>query len=181
MSLLRGLIFWTFASNEIRLVHAWDAFLLGFRFDVRVVAALALTVMALGLWRKLSPFLSRVAAGGWVGFWAIAFALLSMFYIADFLHFRYLNQRLNASVLGFLEDAGISFGMAWQSYPLLRIAALGMTVTAGGGWLAWRTLRWTTKQAEPSGRLQRAMWFTGFTVVGLLSLWAGRAVSPALE
>ncbi|MBP7142493.1 MAG: sulfatase-like hydrolase/transferase [Opitutaceae bacterium] len=174
MSLLRALIFWTFASDEIRLVHAWDTFLLGFRFDVRVVAALALTVMTLGLWRRLSPFLSRVAAGGWVGFWTIALALLSLFYIADFLHFRYLNQRLNASVLGFLEDAGISFGMAWQSYPLLRIAALGMAVTAGGGWLAWCALRWTTKQAEPSGRLQRVAWFTGFTIVGLLSLY-GRA------
>lgn len=66
MSLLRALIFWTFASDEIRLVHAWDTFLLGFRFDVRVVAALALTVMTLGLVAEAEPVFEQGGCG-WVG------------------------------------------------------------------------------------------------------------------
>lgn len=174
MSVLRGVVFWTFASGGFASAQVRDAFFLGFRFDLRVVAALALTVLCLGQWRSLGPFGSRRAGRIWVGFWAIAVAILCLFYVADFLHFRYLNQRLNASVLGFLEDAGISFGMAWQSYPLLRIAALGIAVTVGAGWLASRTLRWAATQAEPTGRRMRAAWFSGLVAVGLLSLY-GRA------
>ena len=40
----------------------------------------------------------------------------------DYYHFDYLHQRLNATVLNYLQDAGISFNMMWQSYPLLKIS-----------------------------------------------------------
>ncbi len=39
----------------------------------------------------------------------------------DFYHFDYLHQRLNATVLNYLQDAGISVNMMWQTYPLLTI------------------------------------------------------------
>lgn len=40
----------------------------------------------------------------------------------DYYHFDYLHQRLNATVLNYLQDAGISFNMMWQTYPLLKIS-----------------------------------------------------------
>jgi len=40
----------------------------------------------------------------------------------DYYHFDYLHQRLNATVLNYLQDAGISLNMMWQSYPLLKIS-----------------------------------------------------------
>jgi len=53
----------------------------------------------------------------------------------DYYHFDYLHQRLNATVLNYLEDAGISFNMMWQSYPLLKItiAVLLLLVVARFG------------------------------------------------
>ena len=41
-----------------------------------------------------------------------------IFYAIDFANYAYLHQRVNASVLNFLQDAKISFGMMWQSYYL---------------------------------------------------------------
>lgn len=171
MAGLRGVIFWIFAASGTPFADVLDAFVLGFRFDLRVVAALALVVLAFGSWRGLSPFRSIRAERVWVGFWATAVAGLSLVYTADFLHFRYLNQRLNATVLGFLEDAGISLGMAWQSYPLVRLALLVIGATAAGAWVARRTLRGVAEKAEPCGRWKRAGWWAGFTTVCLISLY----------
>ncbi|HRE83175.1 MAG TPA: sulfatase-like hydrolase/transferase [Opitutaceae bacterium] len=171
MGTLRALIFWVFAANGTRFTEVWDAFLLGLRFDLRVVATLALFVLALGSWRVLSPFRSERLARIWVGFWAAAVAGLGFVYTADFLHFRYLNQRLNATVLGFLEDAGISFGMAWQSYPLVRLTLLVLLNTALGAWVARRTLRGVAEKTEPTGRWRRAGWWTASTVACVISLY----------
>lgn len=43
-----------------------------------------------------------------------------MFYLVDFAHYAYLIQRLNASALNYLQDAGISMGMIWASYPVVK-------------------------------------------------------------
>ena len=50
-----------------------------------------------------------------------------LFFAVDFAHYAYLEQRLNASVLNYLEDARISITMVWQSYPVIRII-LGLIV-----------------------------------------------------
>lgn len=31
-----------------------------------------------------------------------------------------MHQRLNATVLNYLQDAGISYKMMWQTYPLIK-------------------------------------------------------------
>ena len=54
---------------------------------------------------------------------------MTFFYVVDFAHYAYLSQRLNASVLNYLEDAGISTEMVWQSYPVIRLFLLVFIVT----------------------------------------------------
>ena len=43
------------------------------------------------------------------------------FYSVDFYYYDYLQQRLNASILNYFNDAGISINMALESYPVFKI------------------------------------------------------------
>ncbi|HEY0945734.1 MAG TPA: LTA synthase family protein [Opitutaceae bacterium] len=111
--------------GRMPLEQAAAAFGLGLRYDLRIVAGALLAVLALGALPPLHPFKSLRARRFWFILLTAFGAALVVFYAADFIHYRYLHQRLNASALGFLRDAQISAGMAWQTYPIGRIA-LGM-------------------------------------------------------
>ena len=128
MFVLRIAAFIYFAPPGQRLVNAFPSFWLGFRFDAREVGVLGLLLLLLGAVPALHPFTKSAGK-------TVAFTLLSVFlaafiilYVFDFLHFRYLLQRLNASALSFLEDAKISGAMVWETYPVIRIA-LGMLLS----------------------------------------------------
>jgi phosphoglycerol transferase MdoB-like AlkP superfamily enzyme len=127
MFVLRLAAYWYFAPPGLSFGAAQKAFGLGFRFDAREVGIVCLLLLLLGSVPALHPFKTR--AGKRVTFTLLFIALLAtvIFYVFDFLHFRYLLQRLNASALNFLEDAKISGSMVWQTYPVIRIL-LGMIV-----------------------------------------------------
>ncbi|HEX4875696.1 MAG TPA: LTA synthase family protein [Chitinophagaceae bacterium] len=99
-----------------------DAFWMGFRYDARVVCVLLLLIYFLSLF--VLPFSSFSQS-----FFRRLILLLTRFfgllvilvYTFDFAHFAYLRQRLNASVLSYAEDTGISATMVWQSYPVIKI------------------------------------------------------------
>ncbi|KYP14091.1 sulfatase-like hydrolase/transferase [Flavihumibacter sp. CACIAM 22H1] len=121
MGLARGLAWMVFAVPGAENSPALPTFWLGFRYDFRIVALLGLLLFALGSIPVLNPFKSIRAQKIWTWFLGLVFLALIVFYIIDFLHFRYLNQRLNASALAFLQDAGISASMVWQTYPVIRL------------------------------------------------------------
>jgi phosphoglycerol transferase MdoB-like AlkP superfamily enzyme len=125
MLLLRVVAFFYFAPPDLHVGAALRSFWLGFRFDARETGIVCLLLLLLGSVPALHPFTTR--AGKWVSLALVLIFLISLvfFYTIDFLHFRYLLQRLNASALSFLEDAKISGTMAWQTYPIIRIV-LGM-------------------------------------------------------
>lgn len=110
-----------------------DVFLLGLRYDARLVAVLGVIFLILGGLPFLNPYRKNGAFAFWNGFMALLSLMLLLTYIADFYHYDYLKQRLNASVLQFLEDAVISMGMVWQTYPvipattILLVAVLAIT------------------------------------------------------
>ena len=104
-------------------------FWLGLRYDARVAAAISLVVLAATSFLPLDPFRNERSRPLWKGFFIIVTLALVMFFVTDFLHFRYLNQRLNASALSFLEDARISAGMVWQTYPVFRLTITVIGVT----------------------------------------------------
>lgn len=127
----------------------WRVFWLGLRYDLRLVSIIGLVLLILGAFKPLNPFKNPAAKKGWTWVLGLVFLLLIIFYIIDFLHFRYLNQRLNASALSFLQDAGISASMVWQTYPVIQLLLAIIVLT----WLMLlslrRIFRWTEKTASP--------------------------------
>ena len=96
-----------------------QTFLLGLRYDLRIVSVLAVCMLVFG--SLLDPFKSKRAKKGWLMVLGIVFLIVLIFYGSDFYHYDYLKQRLSASVLNFLVDAGISGEMMWQTYPVIKI------------------------------------------------------------
>ncbi|MEO5681345.1 MAG: LTA synthase family protein [Chitinophagaceae bacterium] len=130
MFLLRVSAYLYFAPPGLQAADAIKSFWLGFRFDAREVGLLCLLLLLTGSVPALHPFTTK--AGKRIAFAILATFLVAVifFYVFDFLHFRYLLQRLNASALSFLQDARISGTMAWQTYPVIRIL-LGMLLAFG--------------------------------------------------
>jgi phosphoglycerol transferase MdoB-like AlkP superfamily enzyme len=122
MFFYRLLFFYTYSIPGRPLTGS--AFLLGLRYDARVVAVIGLAMMLLAVFPFLNPFKNSRAKKGWSIALAFIFLLFLLVYIADFYHYDYLQQRLNASVINFLPDAGISFKMMKQSYPVFSIMAI---------------------------------------------------------
>ncbi len=127
MSLLRLSLYLAFPSQGHSLTGVLPSFLLGLRFDLRYVGILCLLLLLLGSLPIFQPF--RTAAGRRIvlSLTAISAFLLVFFYCVDFAHYSYLSQRLNASVLNYFSDAGISTHMVWQTYPVFRILLLLVT------------------------------------------------------
>lgn len=139
-----------------------STFWLGIRFDARIAAAVALFILLVASLRPFNPFVNKRAIKGWNIFLAFVCLVLTIFYVVDFLHFRYLNQRLNASAMSYLQDASISAGMVWQTYPVIRILLVVLVAT----WLFYRLMKsiLTSVEAIPGSAGNR---------VKILSLVAG--------
>lgn len=127
------------SHNEQNLL---SAFVLGLRFDLRTISLILLVILIVGSIRFLKPFNSRRHRNTWVVILSIIFTVLVFFYVIDFAHYSYLNQRLNASVLNYLEDAGISMQMVWESYPVIWLFMLILSLGTGFFFL----LRWITRK-----------------------------------
>ena len=148
-----------------------DAFLLGLRYDLRIVAIASLVLFIFGLIKPLHPVNTKRGlrvSFFLIGLFCFFFCLL---YIADFAHYAYLRQRLNASVLNYLEDAAISIKMAWQSYPVIWI----IVALAGGSvllaWLVKRCYNYVLgKQAVLTGR-SRIVWGIVFFLLLALAIF----------
>ncbi|MEO5958516.1 MAG: sulfatase-like hydrolase/transferase, partial [Opitutaceae bacterium] len=131
MTLLRVGTYLVFGRSQISLAEAWPAFWLGWRFDARAVAVGLLPLLVFGNISALDPFRIAWTRRLWLTWLGVLAGALVVFYVSDFLHYRYVGQRLNASVLSFLADARISAGMVWESYPVVRIG-LGLVVAIAG-------------------------------------------------
>ena len=118
MTIFRFIFFFTY--NPPGKPISGSAFLMGLRFDARIACIVGLAMMLLTFISVLNPFKNSGAKKFWNFLLPVAFAVLVLFYFIDFYHFDYLHQRLNASVLNYLQDAGISFNMMWQTYPLVK-------------------------------------------------------------
>ncbi|MBL7702942.1 MAG: sulfatase-like hydrolase/transferase [Ferruginibacter sp.] len=121
MTVSRFIIFWKF--NPPGKAFSGSAFIMGLRFDARVVCIVGLAAMLLCAIPFLNPFKNSRASKFWNILIPFVFILMALVLAIDFYHFDYLHQRLNATVLNYVEDAGISFSMMWQSYPLIKITA----------------------------------------------------------
>src|SRR5580698_9389372 len=137
MSLLRLALFIVFPSQGHSFLSLLPCFWLGIRYDLRYAGILAVLVLITACFSFLDPF-RREAGRRWLFIVVSVGALLVvLFYCVDFAYYAYLSQRLSASVLNYLTDTGISAGVVWQTYPVLRI----LLVLIAGTWL----IRWIIK------------------------------------
>ena len=135
MTLMRIVLYMFFNKQGNSIEDLAGSFLLGFRFDLRTVALLLLVLLIIGSIPLMHPFRTGWAKKFWVVLLGIfSFAIL-FFYFIDFAHYSYLAQRLNASVLNYLQDTAISMNMAWQSYPLVKLLIALVLLTALLIWL----------------------------------------------
>jgi phosphoglycerol transferase MdoB-like AlkP superfamily enzyme len=162
MSLLRLGLFLFFDRQGYSLANVRDALVLGFRYDLRAVAILSVCMLVPGSIPALNPFVSLRARKGWFIFLGIASFLLIFFYAIDFAHYSYLSQRLNASVMNYLVDAGISANMVWQTYPVIRILLLLVAGTLVMRWLLAISYRRIAEKKEPV--VKRRNFITWFAI-----------------
>src|SRR5688572_22669727 len=115
------------------------SFLLGIRYDARIIGIFLLLILLLGTIRFFKPFTHAVSGKLLFTLCYIFSIVIIFFYTVDFAHFAYLRQRLNASVLSYMDDAGISMKMVWESYPVIKIL-LGWIILFTGLYFAIRFL-----------------------------------------
>lgn len=175
MTLARLIVFLYFSGHGVSLMDMGDAFLLGLRFDLRLVSIVLLVMLILGRIPFTQPFRSRTHKRIWTFLLSLVLLMMIFMYVVDFAHFAYLNQRLNASVLNYLEDAAISMKMVWQSYPVIWLALL-LVLSAVGSYFLFRFLASRySKSRRRTGSKQRwfenALWaiMLGIFIFGSLS------------
>lgn len=130
-------------------------FFLGLRYDLRTISLVLLVMLLTGSLRPLHPFVSSGGKRFWIIFLYLVVFLFLFLFVVDFAHYAYLVQRLNASVLNYLEDTGISMTMAWQSYPVIRLI-LGLVVATWMiMWFIRRAWRRVNNRLQPVGKSVR--------------------------
>ena len=156
MTIARFLFFW--AYNPPGKAFSGSAFLLGFRYDLRIVCVIGLAMLIICAIPYLHPFKRIGAKKFWNFFLPLVFLLMVFIYIADYYHFDYLHQRLNASVLNYLQDAGISGSMMWQSYPVIKIFLLFILLVLLARFVFGRLLR-SYQQQRPLNNRRRIAFY----------------------
>lgn len=89
-------------------------------------------------------------------------------YTFDFFHFAYLRERLNASILNYAEDAGISLKMVWQSYPVIKTLIAWVICFAGIFYVTRFLYRISKGLPEKMTRVKRFItWAICFLILAL--------------
>lgn len=165
MTISRLIIFWKF--NPPGKAFSGSAFMMGFRFDARVVCIIGLAIMLLCAIPFLNPFKNYNARKFWNVLLPLIFILMILVLAIDFYHFDYLHQRLNATVLNYLQDAGISFNMMWESYPLLKITIIVIVMLLLARWGFGHLLASYQQQDSFYKRKGRLMYIISFLIFGI--------------
>ena len=153
MSLLRLALYLSFSRQGNHFTGVIPAFLLGIRYDLRYVGILEAVLLIAGSFAFWHPFRQERGRKLVIFLTGLAGFLIVFFYSVDFAHYSYLSQRLNASVLNYLADAGISAAMVWQTYPVIRI----LLVLIAGTWLIRKGMKSVyrrIRRSEHAGRFR---------------------------
>ena len=121
MTCLRLIFYFVFNHAGNPLSSLGKTFLLGLRFDLKMICFLLVFLLLIGALNISDPFISQRSKNLYFIFLAIACLATSFIYTIDFAHYSYLNLRLSASILNYMQDAGISLTLVWQNYPVIRM------------------------------------------------------------
>jgi len=168
MSLLRFIFYLSFPHSGGAAGSAASAFLLGFRFDLRMVCILLEAMLIIGILKRTDPFHSSSGRKAEFILLGIASLFFSFFYIVDFAHYSYLSQRLSGSVLNYLQDAGISLNMVWQTYPVIRLLLALLIGSLVLFWLVKKSFSFVARREEPKTGRKKWIWMLScFLLLGL--------------
>jgi phosphoglycerol transferase MdoB-like AlkP superfamily enzyme len=168
MGLLRLVFYFVFnhTGNPISALGA--TFLLGFRFDLKMICFLLEFMLLLGALNISDPFISSRSRRGFIILLAIMCAITSFIYTVDFAHYSYLNLRLSASVLNYIQDAGISLNLVWENYPVIRMLLAILLFSFLIWWLLIRVYRQIARSTDNSKTNRKWIWIVGaFILFGL--------------
>lgn len=158
MTIFRVATWLFFKTDQVSFGASVPSFILGIRYDARIVSIFSLVLLLAGSIPSLNPFRSSRAKKFWIFFATLFGAILIVFYVFDFMHFRYLSQRLNASALSFLEDTRISSAMVWQTYPVIRILIGIVVVIFVFRWIIKFLYKKIARSLVNCTKLQRVSW-----------------------
>jgi phosphoglycerol transferase MdoB-like AlkP superfamily enzyme len=168
MSVLRVCFFFFFSKQGNSFSQILPSLLLGIRYDLRDICLLLLLLLLSGISSFLDPFRTERGRRTWFFLFGVAAFLLSFFYSVDFAHYGYLSQRLNASILNYLGDAGISMKMIWQTYPVVWIILLIIAASWFMCWVVIRSYKKIKKSNSSTKRKARIFWYLiMFLLLGL--------------
>jgi phosphoglycerol transferase MdoB-like AlkP superfamily enzyme len=148
MELCRLLFFWGYRHQASIPLH--PAFLMGLRFDLKFAGMLGLFLLVFSTPAFFDPFSGQRAGRFWTASLTLIWGVLLLFYAVDYFHYDYLHQRLNASVLNYLQDASISMGMVGQTYPVFPMLIVMLLLMAGGWYIIRRVSVYSEKDASPT-------------------------------
>jgi len=156
MALYRLLFF--FKYNPVGKPLSGSAFLMGLRFDIKFTCILGVAILAVCALPFLNPIKSKRAKTFWGVLLTIIFMVVVLFYAVDYFYYDYLQQRLNASVLNYFNDAGISYKMATESYPVFKVLLGLIILSIGAGYFFNRMLA-KYQQQLPYSNIKFSVWY----------------------
>ena len=106
-----------------------SALLMGLRFDLKFACIMAVTILVLCSFPFANPFKKAAAAKFWNILLTVVFFITLLFYAVDYFHYGYLQQRLNASIISYFNDAAITLNMGLESYPVFKVMLLIIVAT----------------------------------------------------
>ncbi len=169
---LRAIFFFVFnrTAQDYRSSDLAKAFQIGLSFDLRLALALVLPLAVFG-WL---PFLNPEKSGPrkfWLSYLTVLTGLVAVFYALDFGFYAYLNGRLNATILKFVENPLISAEMVWQTYPVVWIifgwfAALAAIAFVLNKWVFSVVRNTPSRAGEPASNSWKrpSAWVKGFAI-----------------
>ena len=159
--------FWLLFSNPDDAVSALTllkSFYIGFKFDLRLALLLSLPLFLIGWIKWTSPYASKLHRRLWFVYFIIAQFVVILFYTTDFGYYAYLQMRLDATSLRFLENPLISAQMVWETYPVIfGIFILSVIVWIYARGLNSIVVRVTAQESVKWSKRNR-LWFIPLTI-----------------
>ena len=147
-----------FRYNPQGKAFSGGAFLMGLRFDIKFVCILGVAMLLLCAPSFSDPLKNKRALKIWNVLLLIVFLLMVIFYVTDYFYYDYLQTRLTASVLNYFHDAGISFNMALESYPIFKIL-FGLLITGIIACYVFKKLAGKYRQREYPAKRKFSVWY----------------------
>ena len=144
MSLLRFVFVNYFSAPASADNNLTSSYILGFRYDLRYVTIVMMITLLFSYIKHLNPFDKKLGKQIAIITWMLFSSLLLFFYTADFIHYAYVHQRLNASILSYIDNPLISMQMMWQSYPIITIIIIFLVVE----WVLYKFISFTYQLSD---------------------------------